>query len=176
MSVGISVQVEPSSAPEPPHMEGDAISYCLANARAKAEEVASRFPGFFVLGADTEVILDGVALGKPRDRRHGYEMLRRLADQTHAVVTAFVVVKPDGGKVERTVYTAVTFKPLSDAEIEGYLNTGEPFDKAGGYGIQGVGGFLVLSISGSYSNVVGLPLAEVLKVLADVGGPTAFGG
>ena len=172
--VGVPLEVIPSGADEPPHTDGDARAYCLANARVKTEEVASRRPERFVLGADTEVIFDGKALGKPRDEAHAAEMLRRLAGQVHVVMTAFVLIAPSGQRVERQVETLVRVKSLTEAEITGYLGTGEPFDKAGAYGIQGIGTFLVASIEGSYSNVVGLPVAEVLEALEALGGPAPF--
>ena len=102
-------------------------------------------------------------------------MLAALSGREHEVVTAFCLLAPGGGRVEEAVATRVRFKDLSPAEIEGYLATGEPMDKAGAYGIQGIGTFAVASISGSYSNVVGLPVAEVLAALRALGGPTAFG-
>jgi len=169
------LEVVPSGAPEPPHSQGDARAYCLANARVKAEEVAGRLPGRFVLGADTEVILDGMALGKPSNRDHAASILESLSDRTHEVMTGFCLIAPDGRRIEQGVYTQVRFKPLTDIEIQGYLDTGEPMDKAGAYGIQGIGTFLVASINGSYSNVVGLPMAEVLQALKSLGGPAPFG-
>lgn len=172
--VGLRPEVVPSTAAEPPHAGGSALDYCLDNARAKAEEVARLRPDAFVLGADTEVIHDGRALGKPGDLAEGRRMLTRLAGRDHVVVTAFVLIAPGGRRIERRVETTVVFKALTPREIDAYLATGEPFDKAGGYGIQGIGAFLVARIEGSYTNVVGLPLAEVLAALGELGGPEVF--
>ncbi|MCB1699046.1 MAG: septum formation protein Maf, partial [Halioglobus sp.] len=149
-------------------------SYCLENAILKAQEVAERYPGRFILGADTVVILGGVALGKPRDREHGAEMLRALSDRPHIVATAFALISPDGSVHSEVVETTVFIKALREWEIQGYLETGEPDDKAGAYAIQGIGTFLVAGIEGSYSNVVGLPVMEVLGALEAAGGPRPF--
>lgn len=137
-------------------------SSVLAVARNKLEGVGRDHRP--VLAADTMVFCDDAPLGKPGNVAHAQAMLRRLAGREHRVVTGFCLAQY--GRVEaETVETRVWFRPLSEAEIHGYIASGEPFDKAGGYGIQGAGGALVDRIEGSYTNVVGLPLREVLACL-----------
>ncbi|ELY9423199.1 septum formation inhibitor Maf [Cronobacter dublinensis] len=119
-----------------------------------------------VLGADTIVVLDGDVLEKPRDAVHAAEMLRRLSGQTHQVMTA--VALADSLRVrERLVITRVTFRALTAKDIAAYVESGEPMDKAGAYGIQGLGGCFVRSIEGSYHAVVGLPLVETWELLSE---------
>ncbi|ELQ5996941.1 nucleoside triphosphate pyrophosphatase [Cronobacter dublinensis] len=119
-----------------------------------------------VLGADTIVVLDGDVLEKPRDAVHAAEMLRRLSGQTHQVMTA--VALADSLRVrERLVITRVTFRALTAQDIAAYVESGEPMDKAGAYGIQGLGGCFVRSIEGSYHAVVGLPLVETWELLSE---------
>ncbi|PQV82819.1 Maf family protein [Cronobacter sakazakii] len=119
-----------------------------------------------VLGADTIVVLDGDVLEKPRDAAHAAEMLRRLSGQTHEVMTA--VALADKQRVcERLVITRVTFRALTVQDIAAYVESGEPMDKAGAYGIQGLGGCFVRRIEGSYHAVVGLPLVETWELLSE---------
>ncbi|ELY4671771.1 nucleoside triphosphate pyrophosphatase [Cronobacter muytjensii] len=119
-----------------------------------------------VLGADTIVVLDGDVLEKPRDAAHAAEMLGRLSGQTHQVMTA--VALADRQRVrERLVITRVTFRTLTAQDIAAYVGSGEPMDKAGAYGIQGLGGCFVRSIEGSYHAVVGLPLVETWELLSE---------
>ncbi|MDP5293164.1 nucleoside triphosphate pyrophosphatase [Oceanimonas sp. CHS3-5] len=125
-----------------------------------------------VLGGDTIVVVDGEVLEKPRDEAHGKAMLRRLSGRTHEVMTAMALATGSGCEAV-LVTTEVTFRALSDADIERYWQTGEPADKAGGYGIQGLGGRFVSCIHGSYSAVVGLPLVETEALLQRGGVVTA---
>jgi septum formation protein len=141
-----------------------------AGARALARRKADAVPvkdDDIVVAADTCVVLDGVLLEKPADRADARRMLAALAGRTHEVVTGYCVRK-DGRHREGAVHTKVSFRALSQGEIERYVDSGEPFDKAGGYGIQGAGGALVDHVDGSYTNVVGLPLAEVLAAIEAV--------
>ena len=139
-------------------------------ARLKAFDVAKKYPDSWILGADTIVVINSEILGKPVDENHAVEMLRKLSGKRHRVISAFCLMKGDEGKsVIESVETEVLFKRLSDYEIRGYVATGEPMDKAGAYGIQGIGSFLVKEIKGSYTNVVGLPLAEVIDALTELG-------
>jgi septum formation protein len=135
------------------------------------EYTESNIP-FCVIGGDTVVVSpDGEIMGKPADRADGARMLRSLSGATHAVITAVAVLaKTETGEKERVfaVSTRVTFYPLTDREIERYLDSGEPFDKAGGYGIQGLGGILVEKIDGDYNNVVGLPLSRLVRELREM--------
>jgi septum formation protein len=145
-------------------LEGEAAPACARRlARAKAEAVA-RTPGAIVLGADTLVVVDGDALGKPLDEAAAAAMLRRLSGRTHEVVTGVAIVH-DGGASVDLVSTQVTFETLTEAEIAWYIGTREPLDKAGAYGIQGGASRFVMRIEGSYSNVVGLPVELVYRRL-----------
>ena len=161
--IGVAFEIETAAVDE-----GDDPR---ANALAKARTVAARHGGedVVVLGADTIVVLDGEVLGKPVDTGAAAAMLRRLSGRTHAVVTAYAVVDVrSGDEVVRSVETAVTFRSLADAEIDAYVATGEPLDKAGAYGIQGRGAVLVERIDGDYFTVVGLPLADFAVTLRRV--------
>mgnify|MGYP000973107989 FL=1 len=134
-------------------------------ARAGSAELA---PGAVVLAADTTVTIDGEIFGKPRDERDAHAMLSRLSARWHEVLTA-VVVSVDGRQFSDVVTTRVEFRALTAATIAAYWRSGEPADKAGAYGIQGLGGALVKRIDGSYGAVVGLPLCETIAVLDQVG-------
>lgn len=132
-----------------------------AKARAVATALAPR-PGApeapaLILAADTVVSLDGALMGKPRDRQEGARLLRALSGRTHEVLTGFALLGPDDS-VCQVVATQVSFRPLTAKEIDAYWDTGEPQDKAGGYGIQGQGRRFVARLEGSYTNVVGLPM------------------
>lgn len=145
-------------------------------AQEKAAVVAVDQPGAWVIGADTVVVLGGEILGKPADPAAALAMLARLNGRTHQVWTGVAVVNPQAG-VRRAfaVCTEVSFAESAPAVLAAYVATGEPLDKAGAYGIQGQGVFLVDAIRGSYSNVVGLPLPELLGQLLELGliGPAA---
>jgi septum formation protein len=140
-----------------------AVATALAKARAGLEAV--RVPGPEpVLGADTDVVIDGEILGKPADRAQALAMLHRLAGRTHEVYSGVALVQ--GARAETALsVTRVTFGPISARQAEAYWDTGEPADKAGAYGIQGYGAQFVREIQGSYSGVVGLPLYETLELL-----------
>lgn len=142
----------------------------LCAARAKAEEVSRRYPEALVIAADTIVACSGRLLGKPRDAEEAREMLRLLSGRWHEVWTGVVVChRASGRSAEEAVLTRVCFRDLTEAEIEGYIATGEPFDKAGSYAIQGYGGLLVERIEGCYTNVVGLPLTRLALMLRGFG-------
>jgi nucleoside triphosphate pyrophosphatase len=134
-------------------------------AREKAADVARHLPGRFVLAADTVVVVDDVVLGKPADRDDARRMLRTLSGRGHRVLTAVALIDPQGGLEEVLVQSDVEFRGLSEHEIEDYLNTGEPFDKAGAYGLQGGAAKFVRQVRGSVSNVIGLPMDEVAVLL-----------
>jgi len=141
-------------------------------AREKAL-ACQRLPGntdCLVLGADTSVVLDGAIMGKPRDRGDARAMLQRLSGHQHEVMTGVALAGPTAVR-ERVVTTRVVFRRLAEDEIDAYLDSGEPYDKAGGYGIQGLGGVFVTSLVGSYSAVVGLPLDATADLLAQVDQP-----
>lgn len=133
-------------------------------AEGKAAEVQLKYPDDVIIGSDTVVVYNGEILGKPADRDDAYRMLRMLSGRTHSVFTGTSVIR--GG--ERSTFfceTRVTFYELSDGEIERYLDTNEPFDKAGAYGIQGYGALLVKEISGDYYTVMGLSAGELYRTM-----------
>ena len=151
----------------------------LMNARllaeAKAQAVVQKCAGNWILGADTIVVLNRAVLGKPSDEDEAFSMLRQLSGKEHRVITGFCLVAPDSKKAHsEAVVTRVTFKALTRREILGYVSTGEPFGKAGSYGIQGIGAFLVKGITGSYTNVVGLPLSALVSALLATGALKEF--
>lgn len=134
----------------------------------KARSVAETFPESYVIGSDTVVAIENVVLGKPRSREEAFSMLKNLSGKTHSVYTGVAIVSPEN----ETVFfekTDVVFWELSDEEINRYIETGEPFDKAGAYGIQGFGSLLVQRIEGDYFSVVGLPVARTIRELKKAG-------
>jgi septum formation protein len=154
---------------------GDPADLCAGLAWLKASRVHREAGPRWVLGADTVVVVEDVILGKPQDAAAARKMLEALSGREHRVVTGFCLLDPSGRTARRqAVSTRVRIKRLSSREIQGYIVTGEPFGKAGSYAIQGVGAFLVESLSGSYSNVVGLPLCEVVNALVEAGALTRF--
>ncbi len=134
-------------------------------AQEKAAAVAGDHPEAWVIGADTVVVVSDEILGKPADREDALAMLTRLAGQRHEVWTGFAVIRGTCVAVIRAVRTEVTFVQAGTDVLAAYVASGEPLDKAGAYGIQGRGGLLVERIDGSYSNVVGLPMAELVEEL-----------
>lgn len=132
-------------------------------------EGLSQSNGCWVIAADTIVIIDSEILGKPKDPEDARSMLERLSGREHLVITAFCVVNAKSKDfTQRSVESWVKLKKLAPDEIEGYLKTRESFDKAGGYAIQGIGSFMVERINGSYTNVVGLPISELIQVLREM--------
>jgi len=170
-SLGVEFTVLPTSAePDPAPGEGPA-DYALRAALAKAEEAAALRPGTLVIAADTIVVLGSEIMGKPRDEAHALRMLERLAGVTHQVITGCRLLPPAGSALQPVSFAAfsdVTMIPASRAALAAYVATGEPADKAGAYAIQGKGGFLVERVAGSYTNVVGLPLAKLCRALLDL--------
>jgi septum formation protein len=134
----------------------------------KAQKVQKNHPGDVIVGADTMVIIDGAALGKPVDGAQAAVMLKSLSGAWHQVVTGVAVLSPRGEKTF-FVRTDVKFYELPDSLIAWYIATGEPLDKAGAYGIQGHGALLIEQVSGDYLNIVGLPMGELAKALAGIG-------
>ena len=151
-----------------PALPPDALVKALS--RAKAAEVAARCagPDDVVIGADTVVALDGAILGKPRDRDDAKRMLRALSGRTHTVFTGVTVLR--GGECRcHAERTEVRFRALTDDEIDRYIATGEPLDKAGAYGAQGYASLFVEHLDGDFSNVMGLPLCALGKLLNELG-------
>lgn len=169
--VGFKFDVKPAHIPEDPRAGEDPIAYVTRLAREKAEvvyaELSSRSngeDGLVVLGADTTVTLDNHILGKPEDAQDAARMLRMLCGRSHHVITGVAVVTSRGAEVAAEV-TAVRFLTLTDAEIDAYVASGEPMDKAGAYAIQGLAARWIPRVEGCYFNVVGLPLALVCTLL-----------
>lgn len=144
--------------------------HVLRLAREKALNVAGKAEGRFYIGADTVVVCDGEIMGKPRDAADAARMLRKLSGVAHAVITGFAVYDRErADAIAEAVTTRVYFKQLREEEIDAYIATGCPFDKAGAYAIQGGAAHMVQKIEGSYTNVVGLPLCEVVEALRRIG-------
>lgn len=166
--LNVSFAIDPAAGPEDPPAGADAAETVKSLSAAKALEVAGRHPGCVVIGADTVVEADGVILGKPLDEADAFSMLRSLAGREHRVYTGVTVVQGDTILSEAEM-TRVFFRPLTDREIEAYIATGEPMDKAGAYGYQGFAGLFVERIDGDFFNVVGLPLCRLSQMLASLG-------
>lgn len=166
--IGVPFELAPVDIDETPLANEGARAYVERLAQAKAAAALARInhPDAVVLGSDTSVIIDDEILTKPADAADAKRMLQRLSGNRHQVFTA-VAVLSQNRQQQVCVATDVDFRALSDAEIERYIATGEPMDKAGSYGIQGKGAILVEKISGSYSNVVGLPLTETAALLTN---------
>jgi septum formation protein len=139
-------------------------------AAAKAAAVAAKYPAAWVLGADTIVVIDGQILGKPKNKSAAQKMLIQLSGREHKVFTGFTLICGKA-KVSRTktVQSAVRFQKISPSEREWYVSSSEPYDKAGGYAVQGKGACFIKSIRGSYTNVIGLPLSEFMEELKKLG-------
>jgi septum formation protein len=167
--LGLPFEVVPAGVDEAVLPGEPAGEYVLRVAKDKAAAGARLRPGALVLAADTTVVLEGAILGKPGGEEEARRMVRSLSGRRHSVLTA--VVLEGAGRASQVVETAVWFRELSEAEVTWYAATGEPLDKAGAYALQGAGGMLVERIEGSASNVVGLPLAETVALLARAGHP-----
>ncbi len=170
--LGIPFEVDPPKVDEivRPGETGEGAASRLA--AEKASEVSRRRPGRWVLAADTLVLLDGEILGKPSDPGDAARMLRRLAGREHRVVTAVRLSRggeePGGAAVE---LSRVRIAPMGEDEVSWYVGTGEPMDKAGAYAVQGLGARFIESVSGSYTNVMGLPAREVYRLLREAPDP-----
>lgn len=166
----IEFRIIPSLADEAGPLPDDGCRRAEALALRKAAEVATRVGEGLVLGADTIVECDGRLLGKPRDRDEARRFLRLLSGRSHLVTTALALVEAGGGRtVTGQEVTEVCVRPLMAEEIDVYVGTDEPLDKAGGYAIQGAGGAFIEGIKGSFTNVVGLPLGRLRALLLRFG-------
>ena len=166
-NAGIEFTVLPADVVEIP-LPGEGARDCAGRlAREKASKVWRARPSDVVLGADTIVVVDGTILGKPVDQADAARMLRLLAGRTHQVVTGVCLIRSKQDTVVDCETTLVTMTELSDQEILDYVATGEPMDKAGAYAIQGIASRWIPRIEGDYSNVVGLPVARVYRMLRD---------
>jgi len=165
-SVGLKFKTIPAHVDED-YIEGESPQQHVRRlAQEKAQFIAQKYPKAWVLGADTIVVIDGLILGKPKNKTQAKGMLKKLSDREHKVFTGFTVAQV-ASKVSHSdvVQSTVKFKKISAAELDWYIACDEPYDKAGGYAVQGKGAYFIKSIRGSYTNVIGLPLGEVLETL-----------
>lgn len=168
--LGVEFEQAASFIQERPHAGEAPPDYIIRLARAKVIAVACQWAAGLVIGADTIVVVDGRILGKPQDEEDAVHLLRQLSGRWHAVMTGLALYDI-GSRREVADYdkTLVRFAPLTEKEIHWYVQTGEPLDKAGGYGIQGMGGLFVEEIAGNYFNVVGLPLPLLYRLARRLG-------
>jgi septum formation protein len=166
--LGLRFEIIPTDVDES-DLDGEPRQVVRRLALEKAAAVFEKRPRAWVIGADTVVTLGGRNLGKPADRREAVRMLKRLSGREHTVHTGVALVGP-GFRRARTVATRVRFRRLAAAEVRAYVATGEPMDKAGAYALQGQGAVLVAAIIGDWSNVIGLPLAALRRLLAEAAG------
>ena len=173
-NAGIAFEIRPTQIDETA-LPGETAHAMVARlAEAKARAAGSRMDAdlreCIVVGADTTVEVDGEILGKPRDSAHAREMLAKLSGRTHNVLTGLFLLRlPSGAKQAVVENSAVTFAPLTEKEIDAYVETGEPLGKAGAYAVQGLAGRYIPRIEGCYFNVVGLPLARLYALLRELG-------
>jgi septum formation protein len=167
-NANIPFEVEPAHINEDPRPNEPAKEYAERLAREKAQAIAQKHPNDPVLGADTVVVIDNQVLGKPADPSDAGRMLHLLSGRTHQVITG-VCLAVDGQWTVSSETTAVTMSEISKQEIAAYVATGEPMDKAGAYAIQGIASRWIPGVEGDYSNVVGLPVARVYRMLRQAG-------
>jgi septum formation protein len=172
-NAGIAFEVQPADILEK-QMPGEPAKACAERlAREKALAVASHRPNHSILGADTVVVIDGQLLGKPRNAEDATRMLRLLSARQHEVITGVCLVINGQPRIA-SVTTLVTFNEITEKDIADYIATGEPMDKAGAYAIQGIASRWIPRIEGDYSNVVGLPVALVWRMLQELEGGSYF--
>lgn len=172
--IGIAHEVTPADIDETERPDEAPAAYVERLAREKAAAVARRSPDALVIGSDTTVVIDGSILGKPTDRADAARMLRMLSGRAHTVYTA-VAVECEGRVESDIEVVSVTIRQLTDREIAAYIETGEPMDKAGSYGIQGYGATIVERIDGDYFSVMGLSLVRLVRLMARLGLEYRFG-
>jgi septum formation protein len=165
-SVGLNFKIIPAHinedylTGESPRQHVKRLSY------NKAMAIAERYRNAWVLGADTIVVIDSMILGKPKSKMQAKSMLEKLSGREHKVFTGFTIVRMESAiSKTQVIQSTVRFKTISHEEMKWYVNCDEPYDKAGGYAIQGKGAYFIRAIRGSYTNVIGLPLCEVLETL-----------
>lgn len=172
--IGLPFIVKPGQIPEDGD-DGDPMQHTLRLSENKAREVFQDSKGQWILGADTVVVVEKEILGKPENQAEVLSMLGCLSGRSHEVVTGFCILNPSGLVAHsEAVSTTVWFRELEAGEIESYAATGEPFGKAGSYAVQGIGAFMVKSIQGSYTNVVGLPVCALIMALKKIGALVSF--
>ncbi|KQC06266.1 MAG: hypothetical protein APR62_08165 [Smithella sp. SDB] len=165
-SLGLKFKIIPAHVDEN-YLDGESPRQHVKRlSRYKATFIAQKYPEAWVLGADTIVVIDGFILGKPENKKQALEMLRKLSGREHKVLTGFTIART-ATKIykSKVVQSTVKFKIISAEEMNWYVSCDEPYDKAGGYAVQGKGACFIQSIRGSYTNVIGLPLCEVLEAL-----------
>lgn len=168
--VGLKFEVEPGDCEEIVATGLEAHEVVRRLSREKAESVARKHRNAVIIAADTVVLIGDKILGKPHNRNEAKKMLRTLSGKSHAVITGFTIIDTDKKKVlSKSVETKVYIRKLNPKEIDAYVKSGEPLDKAGGYAIQGLGSVIVEKIEGDYFNVVGLPLSALSESLKELG-------
>ncbi|MDO9585279.1 MAG: Maf family protein [Syntrophales bacterium] len=168
--MGLDFEVMPSSIEEMPQKGESPVEHVLGLSRQKANAISSRYPDVWILGADTIVVVNGEMMGKPAHASEAREMLARLSGREHYVHTGFTIARKTADVLLGDVVTSsVLFKNISEEEINWYVRTEEPYDKAGGYAVQGAGAMFIREIHGSYTNVIGLPLCEAVSLLKRAG-------
>ena len=168
--IGLKFEAEPSNHTEKIHSKLKPHELAQARSREKAQVVASKHKNAVVIAADTFIVFKGKTIGKPNTEAEAREMLAKLSGNPHAVVTGFTIIDADKNKiVSKSVATKVHLKKLTPSEIDAYVKSKEPMDKAGAYAIQGLGAAIVDKIEGDYFNVVGLPLCELVESLKEFG-------
>ncbi len=169
-TLGVSFSIIPPDIEERKRSDESPKDFVLRVAYEKAQKVGTLFPDKWIIGADTAVVHKGRVLGKPASEKDASAMLKRLRGSWHKVFTGYCVLNVSKHIVYQDVAeTKVFIKDLTDEEIEKYIRTSEPLDKAGSYAVQGKGGYMVKEIKGSYTNVVGLPICEITEVLLSLG-------
>ena len=164
--LGLDFTIQPADIDETPQPDETPNDFALRMAQSKAEIIARKYPQAYVIGSDTVVTVDNQILGKPADAAHALQILRSLQGKTHLVITGLsLICLQDSCNDSRTRTTDVTFQTFADSILLSYIKTGDPMDKAGAYGIQGRGAFLVRTIQGSCSNVIGLPISLCVSLL-----------
>ncbi|OGK14041.1 septum formation protein Maf [Candidatus Roizmanbacteria bacterium RIFCSPLOWO2_02_FULL_37_19] len=168
--IGLPFSVDPSTYDEIIDKKMTPEELAVYLSRKKAEDVARRYKNALIVGADTFVVFHNEIIGKPQDKTHAFEILKKFSGKTHMIISGITVINTKTGKmISETEQTRVTFRVLSDAEIKAYVQTGEPLDKAGAYGIQERGAKFVKKIEGDYFNVVGLPISKLIYILQQFG-------
>jgi septum formation protein len=168
--IGLKFMIDPSDYPEDRYWDLSPLEQAKAISLGKARVAAQKYPEAIIIAADTFGVMGSRILGKPRNAREASQMLQSMSGKSHRVITGFTVLDASRNKsITRIVETRVYFKPLSLSEINNYIKSGEPLDKAGAYAIQGLGSLLVEKIKGDYYNVVGLPLQALAEVLKEFG-------
>lgn len=169
-TLGISFSIVPPDIDERQKKDEPPREYVSRISLEKASSVGNHFPQKWVVAADTVVVYKNKIMGKPKDERDAFKMLKTLSGKWHKVITGYCVLNISKGIIYRDVVeTKVFLREMSDDEIIRYINTAEPLGKAGSYAVQGKGGYMVKEIKGSYANVVGLPICEVAEALLSLG-------